>query len=137
MSVRLNMNPKRDSSRQSTMRWPSNEINTSCLTCGARSLDRRIYFMVKKDTKVRQFEKKLLLMATFDSFSAVNISKEAPNIIHDGFSLLKSPCIILSRKESRFGLIYGLTHTKRCHFVQNDIRDSCDSCYFWGPFRLQ
>jgi len=58
VSVRLNMNPKRDSSRQSTMQWPSNEINKSCLTCGARSLDRRISFTLwskrTKSTPIRK-----------------------------------------------------------------------------------
>jgi len=56
VSVRLNINPKWDSSRQCTMRWISNVIETSRLTCGARSLDRSIYFMVKKSTQVHRFQ---------------------------------------------------------------------------------
>jgi hypothetical protein len=144
VSVRLNINPKLDSSLQRTMQGSSNKLDKSCLIRGwgsesgpvkkfycrkwaknsqekscetwplfreceteyesetrllaskhdamAFKWDKQIvfdmwgsesgpenllYFMVKKDKKVRQFEK-LLSMATFDSFSAIKHLEGSP-----------------------------------------------------------
>ena len=56
----------------------------------------------------------------FGSFSAIELLYRtrlwAPHIKHDLSNLVKDPCIVLWREESRFGLIFSLTLTKKRPF---------------------
>ena len=59
-------------------------------------------------------------LAIFGSFSAIELlywtRLRAPHIKHDLSNLVEDPYIVFWREDSRFGLIFSLTLTKKGHF---------------------
>ncbi len=56
------------------------------------------------------------------------LSLRAPHDRNDAYISFEGPCIVLSREESRFRLIFTLTLTEKGHF------SLFFSCYFWLIF---